>query len=59
MIHMLNWTWVAVKEDLQLPSLNNIRIDEVQRVERMSGPDATMRFGTNNDGGAILVTLRR
>jgi hypothetical protein len=39
--------------------LNTIRIDEVQRVERMSGPDATMRFGTNNDGGAILVTLRR
>ena len=39
--------------------LESVRVDEVQRVEQMSAPDATMRFGTNHGNGAILVFLRR
>ena len=42
-----------------LRELSSVRVDEVERVERMNAPDATMRFGTNHDGGAILVTRRR
>ena len=43
----------------RVEELQSIRVDQVQEVERLTGPDATMRFGTGNDGGAILVTLRR
>lgn len=39
--------------------LQNIRVSEVQEVEFMSASDATLRFGTGYDAGAIIVTTRR
>ena len=42
-----------------LSDLRSIRAADVAEMEFMSASDATTRFGTNMDGGAILVTLRR
>ena len=39
--------------------LQNIRVSEVQEVEFMGAADATLRFGTGYEAGAILVTTRR
>ncbi len=42
-----------------LDDLRSMRTSEVQEMQYLSGSDATTRFGTGNDGGAILVTTRR
>jgi hypothetical protein len=42
-----------------LESLRSIRSSEIQEMRYMSSSDATTRFGTGFDGGAILVTTRR
>jgi hypothetical protein len=39
-------------------SLRSIPLDSVQRIEWLSGMDATTRFGMNHAGGAILVSTR-
>ena len=39
--------------------LNTMRAMDVEQMEYMSGSDATTRFGTGHQGGAILVTMRR
>lgn len=38
--------------------LRRIRSEVVERMEFLSPSDATNRFGTNHDSGAILVTTR-
>lgn len=42
-----------------LEALRSIRSSEIQEMQFMSASDATTRFGTGFDGGAILVTTRR
>lgn len=42
-----------------LGDLRSIRAADVAEIEYMSASDATTRFGTNMDGGAILVTMKR
>jgi hypothetical protein len=37
-------------------SLKTISADQVMRVEFMSGPNATTRYGMDHAGGAILIT---
>jgi hypothetical protein len=39
-------------------ALNTIRAEGVLQMEFLSGPEATMRFGTGHAGGAILVQTR-
>ncbi len=39
--------------------LRFIRADEIERLEYMSGSDATTRFGTGHQGGAIMVFMIR
>jgi len=41
-----------------LDELRRIRADRVSMMEYLSPSDATNRFGTNHDSGAILVTTR-
>jgi hypothetical protein len=41
-----------------LDELRRIRADMVQKMEYLTPSDATNRFGTNHDSGAILVTTR-
>ena len=41
-----------------LEELRRVRADRVALMEYMSPSDATNRFGTNHDAGAILVTTR-
>lgn len=41
-----------------LDELRLIRAVVVERMEYLSPSDATTRFGTNHNGGAILVTTR-
>ena len=36
-----------------------IRASAVERMEHLSGPQATSRFGTDHGDGAILLTLRK
>ena len=38
-------------------SLRSIRIDNISKIEYLNSGDATIRFGENNAGGAILVTM--
>lgn len=40
-------------------ALEGIRMIEVEKIEYISGSDATQRFGTGYSGGAILVTRRK
>lgn len=40
-------------------SLRQITVESLQRLEFMSAPDATNRYGTGHGGGAILVQTRR
>ena len=40
-------------------SLRDLGTSGVVEIARLSGPDATMRWGTGHDGGAILITIRR
>ena len=42
-----------------MQELQNIRVADVQLVEYMSAADATLRFGTGYDAGAIIVSTRR
>ena len=42
-----------------MEELRNIRVSDVQQVEYMSAADATLRFGTGYDAGAIIVSTRR
>lgn len=42
-----------------LDALRSIRSSEIQEMRYLSASDATTRFGTGFDGGAILVTTRR
>jgi len=39
-------------------SLRSISVTDVERIEFLSASDATTRFGTGHDGGAILVITR-
>ena len=41
-----------------LSDLNAYQITDIQQMEFMSASDATTRFGTGYDDGAILVTTR-
>lgn len=41
-----------------LEELRRLRADAVAEMEYLSPSDATNRFGTNHDSGAILVTTR-
>ena len=36
-----------------------IRASEIEQLEFMSGSDATTRYGSDHEGGAILVTMLR
>jgi hypothetical protein len=38
-------------------SLRSFQARSIQQIEHINGPDASTRFGTGHDGGAILVTL--
>lgn len=38
--------------------LRTIAVSSIEGMEYLSGPDATMRYGTGYPGGAILVSLR-
>jgi hypothetical protein len=42
-----------------LDALRSIRTADIQEMSYMSARDATTRFGTGFDGGAIMVTTRR
>jgi len=42
-----------------LDALRSIRAADIQEMTYMSARDATTRFGTGFDGGAILITTRR
>jgi hypothetical protein len=42
-----------------LGDLRTLRAADVAEMQFLSASDATTRFGTNMDGGAILVTLKR
>lgn len=42
-----------------LEALRSMRASEIQEMRYLSSSDATTRFGTGFDGGAILVTTRR
>jgi hypothetical protein len=39
--------------------LTSLRTSSVERMQYLSGPEATSRYGTDHGDGAILVTLRR
>lgn len=39
--------------------LRSMRVADIQEMEYLRARDATTRFGTNMDGGAILVTTKR
>ena len=41
-----------------LDSLHSIRMGDLLEIRRLSGADATTRFGTGHAGGAILVRTR-
>jgi outer membrane receptor protein involved in Fe transport len=41
-----------------IESLKTISVTVLKRVEYLSAMDATTRFGTNNTGGAILISTR-
>jgi hypothetical protein len=40
-------------------ALHTVPVLEVQRLRRLSGPDATMRYGVGHGGGVIEVWTRR
>ena len=42
-----------------IDELRSLRVSDVQEVRYMSASDATTRFGTGYEAGAILVTTRR
>ena|SRR5215217_4597805 len=42
----------------EVESLKTINADLVQRIEFMSGPNATTRYGTDHAAGAILILTR-
>ena len=42
-----------------LDVLRSYRAADVQEMRYISGTDATTRFGTGYDGGAIMITTRR
>jgi hypothetical protein len=43
----------------ELRTLQNVGVDQVQRVEFIDGRDATTRFGTGHGGGVIMVDVDR
>ena len=42
-----------------IDELRSLRVSDVQEIEFLSASNATTRFGTGYDAGAILVTTRR
>ena len=42
----------------KIDELERLRADVVEQMEYLSPTDATNRFGTNHEGGVILVTTR-
>jgi len=42
-----------------LDELRGLLASSVEQIEYLSAADATTRFGTGYDGGAIMVTMRR
>jgi hypothetical protein len=43
----------------ELRTLQNVSVDQVERVEFIDGRDATTRFGTGHGGGVIMVDVDR
>ncbi|MDT8367620.1 MAG: hypothetical protein RQ745_00310 [Longimicrobiales bacterium] len=39
-------------------ALRSLRATQIERIEYLSGDEATMRFGPNHGGGTLLVILR-
>lgn len=39
--------------------LHSVRMTEVDTIRYLSGSEATLRFGTGNDGGAIVITRKK
>ena len=42
-----------------LESLRRVNSTDVQTIRYLSGPDATTRYGTGHDGGAILIDTKK
>ena len=42
-----------------LDDLRSIRVGDVEEMRYLNSADATNRFGTGNDGGAILIITKR
>jgi outer membrane receptor for ferrienterochelin and colicin len=40
-------------------TLNDITLEAVERIQLLSGPEATIRYGTLHSGAVLLVTTRR
>jgi hypothetical protein len=49
----------GTRQQVGLSILRSIRTFELQGLRYMSASDATTRYGTGFDGGAILVTTKR
>jgi len=47
-----------VKQD-QLDELRNVRVDEIAQIRYMTGTEATGRYGSGHDAGAILLKTTR
>ena len=53
---------VVYQENVRLGGVSSLRdftVETVERVEFLSGPEATSRFGLDHPPGAIVMTLRR
>jgi hypothetical protein len=49
----------GTRQQVGLSVLRNIRTSELQELRYISAADATTRYGTGFDGGAILLTTKR
>jgi hypothetical protein len=49
----------GTRQQVGLSILRSIRTSELQELRYMSATDATTRYGTGFDGGAILLTTKR
>jgi hypothetical protein len=49
----------GIRQPGGLESLRSMRIADIEEMRFLSSTDATNRFGTGFDGGAILITTKR
>ena len=42
-----------------IDALSTIRVSDVEEMRFMNSNDATLRYGTGNSGGAIIITTKR